>query len=100
MAYGYPTTADYYAIDQWRNMPTRYRHTGTSAPAGALMYWDTGKRAGHIAISLGDGMVASTDTGPGGGIGIHPVSYFAGYGQLVGWTDPYFRNQTTEGARA
>jgi hypothetical protein len=100
MAYGYPTTADYYAIDQWRNAPARYRHTSPNPPAGALMFWDTGKRAGHVAISLGNGQVASTDTGPRGGIGIHPVAYFQGYGRLVGWTDPYFRNQTNEGANA
>lgn len=100
MAYGYPTTADYYAIDQWRNAPAKYRHTSANPPAGALMFWDTGKVAGHVAISLGGGLVASTDTGLRGGVGIHPVSYFRGYGQFVGWTDPYFRNQTSEGAKA
>jgi hypothetical protein len=99
VAYGYPTTADNWAIHQWNNAPAKYRHPGDrNPPAGALLFWDVRPgHPGHVAISLGGGIVASTDV-PNGRIGIRPLSYFNGYGTYKGWTDPYFRNQTGTGA--
>ncbi len=55
------------------------RTPALAAPRGALVFYDTGPN-GHVAISLGDGSVASTSTQ--GEIGVVPISYFR---NPLGW---------------
>jgi len=57
--YGDATTA-------WKN--TNDRHPGNkSAPRGSMVYWTGGSHGyGHIAVSLGNGKVRSTDAGGSG----------------------------------
>ena len=60
------------------------------------MIWGIrGGHPGHIAISMGNGQVISTDVPRDGVIGVRPNAYFKGYGQYLGWIPPYFHGQTT-----
>ncbi len=92
-AYGWDHSGTRYAIDHWLFTPGGLRHhRERNAPAGALMFWDTGKRAGHVALSLGNGYVASNDIVTPGRISIVPAwtideRWNARY---LGWTAPYF----------
>jgi hypothetical protein len=90
-AYGWSASGEHYAIDQWRNAPKENRHAGdTNPPAGALVFWETGSRAGHVAISMGNGMVASNDIRRRGKIDIVPLSEITSKwgADYQGWTPP------------
>ncbi|MEU8779675.1 hypothetical protein [Streptomyces sp. NPDC048606] len=51
--YGWGHSGVEFAIDHYRGMPPEMKHDrDRNPPAGALMYWDTGQRAGHVAIYL------------------------------------------------
>src|SRR5262245_14616377 len=54
------------AATAWRN--TNDRHPGDRhPPRGSLVYWTGGSHGfGHIAVSLGDGRIRSTDAGGAG----------------------------------
>jgi len=93
-AYGLAGSGTTYAIDIWSQMPGDMRHPGdTNPPVGALLLYQTGSRAGHIAIAAQNGMVYSTDIKRRGHVdkvrfsdmtsGIWHLKY-------VGWTPPYF----------
>jgi hypothetical protein len=105
LAYGYPTTkkvdGNWYAIDVYHQMPARLKHAESSGtpPRGALVFWETGSAAGHIAISTGDGNVLTTDAPDRGRIGIVPLKTIDKWGPRVGWTEPYFAGQTKTGVR-
>ena len=93
-AYGWGFSGTPYAIDQYQVvMPTELRHDGDrNPPPGALLFWTTGSRAGHVALYVGGGMVASNDIEVDGQISIVPASdietrWGATY---VGWAPPYF----------
>jgi hypothetical protein len=93
--YGWNSSGVHYAIDHYRQMPQAMRHDkDRRPPPGALMYWDTGKRAGHVAIYLGDGKIASNDIQRPGYIdivsaGAIETKWGATY---EGWAPPYFPN--------
>ncbi|MEV6681239.1 peptidase M23 [Streptomyces erythrochromogenes] len=93
IVYGWNVSGVSYAIDHYTVVPAAMRHDkDRNPPPGALMYWTTGSRAGHIAVYLGDGMVASNDILRPGYIDVVPAELIeskwgAGY---VGWTPPYF----------
>jgi hypothetical protein len=94
--YGYRYSGTVYAIDHYRVvMPRSLRHDGDrSPPPGALLFWDTGSRAGHVALYVGGGLVASSDILSPGAISIVPAAdierrWGATY---VGWSPPYFPN--------
>ncbi|MFG2645890.1 hypothetical protein ACGFYP_33520 [Streptomyces sp. NPDC048370] len=61
-------------------------------PPGALMYWDTGKRAGHVAIYLGGGKIASNDIRRSGYIDIlNTTDIETVWGATYpGWAPPHF----------
>ena len=81
------------AWQHWLDTPASYKHQGdTNPPAGALMFWEGGQY-GHAALSVGNGMVGSTDIGGTGTYKIVPFTDFKqkwGNLQYLGWTDPYF----------
>jgi hypothetical protein len=93
IVYGWSFSGVDYAIDHFSVVPKSMQHRGDRhPPPGALMYWDTGHRAGHIAVYLGDGKVASNDILRPGYIdvvdaGLVETKWGAKY---VGWTPPYF----------
>lgn len=92
-AYGWSFSGVNYAIDHYKSMPDSQKHDkDRNPPPGALMYWDTGQRAGHVAIYLGKGMIASNDIKRVGYIDVVPATdietkWGATY---VGWAPPYF----------
>ncbi len=65
-----------------------------SPPRGAVVLYEYGAN-GHMALSLGDGRIATTDpSGKPGGTGIEPITYPARWGapsggRPTGWTDYY-----------
>lgn len=90
IAYGAPQTIPR-AIDMWTGLPPEAQHSpNTVAPPGALMFW----APNHVALSLGNNMVISTDILGKGRIWIAPMSLIqARWGmQYLGWTEPDFRN--------
>ncbi|MCX4690942.1 NlpC/P60 family protein [Streptomyces sp. NBC_01408] len=92
-AYGWSYSGVGYAIDHYKEMPASMKHDkDRNPPPGALMYWDTGQRAGHVAVYLGDGQIASNDIRRPGYIDVVPATeietkWGATY---LGWAPPYF----------
>ncbi|MFI1890494.1 NlpC/P60 family protein [Streptomyces jumonjinensis] len=91
--YGWSFSGVNYAIDHYRQMPASMKNDrDRKPPPGALMYWDTGQRAGHVAIYLGNGEIASNDIRRPGYIDVVPATdveskWGATY---LGWAPPYF----------
>ncbi|MFJ2937984.1 NlpC/P60 family protein [Streptomyces sp. NPDC087219] len=91
--YGWSYSGVQYAVDHYRQMPAAMRHDrNRTPPPGALMYWDTGQRAGHVALYLGDGKIASNDIRRRGYIDVVDATdietvWGATY---LGWSPPYF----------
>lgn len=68
------------------------RHTGSdkgNPPAGAPVYWSTSHPYGHVALSVGDGKVRSTDWPEKGSVGTVDIDQMtAAWGMaLLGWTE-------------
>ncbi|MEU2086522.1 peptidase M23 [Streptomyces albus] len=93
-AYGFGPTRQYRAIEQWQDTPARMKHAkDRHPPKGALMYWSTGAgRAGHVALYIGDGKIASNDIRRPGYIDIVPAAAIEkDWGSTyLGWTAPLF----------
>jgi hypothetical protein len=92
-AYGWSFSGDTYAIDHYRNMPPALKHDkDRNPPPGALMYWETSHRAGHVALYVGDGKIASNDIKRPGYIDIVPATDIESKwgATYVGWAPPYF----------
>lgn len=78
---------------------TRYRHTGSEAPFGMLLWWLGGTEGhGHVTASLGDGTCLTTDFADDGYVGDGrirrvPIDAIARYSspraplRLMGWTE-------------
>ncbi|MGW5336182.1 peptidase M23 [Streptomyces bauhiniae] len=91
--YGWSFSGVPYAIDHYREMPASMKHDkDRNPPPGALMYWETGGRAGHVAVYLGDGKIASNDIVRPGYIDVVPATDIESkWGSTyVGWAPPYF----------
>ncbi|MEU1277667.1 peptidase M23 [Streptomyces sp. NPDC005805] len=93
-SYGWGFSGTPYAIDHYQKvMPASMRHDrDRNPPPGALMYWDTGSRAGHVAVYVGDGKIASNDIKRAGYIDVVPATdpetkWGAEY---LGWSPPYY----------
>lgn len=90
VAYGWPSSGTGTALTLWASIPANLKHGPTAVPPrGALVFWRTGNPAGHVALSVGGGMIASTDA-PRGSVGVVPVSYINRWGPMVGWAAPRF----------
>ncbi|TLQ38873.1 C40 family peptidase [Streptomyces marianii] len=92
-AYGWSFSGVPYAIDHYREMPASMKHDkDRNPPPGALMYWETGGRAGHVAVYLGDGKIASNDILRPGYIDVVPATDIESKwgATYVGWAPPYF----------
>lgn len=94
-AYGYAHSGFATAAAHWAASPGK-RKDGVP-PAGALVFWTGGRTgAGHVAISLGGGMIASTDILRSGKVDVVSIEYLnARWGNLQyqGWANPYFYGQ-------
>lgn len=85
---GYPT-----AISHW-NAPGP-RTAGMSVPPrGAIVFWRTSNPAGHVALSLGNGIIMSTDFNgtryQPGMLSVGPISAIDAWGPRLGWRAPNF----------
>ncbi|MEU7153819.1 peptidase M23 [Streptomyces sp. NPDC045456] len=91
--YGWGYSGVPYAQDHYHQMPAAMKHDkARNPPPGALMYWDTGQRAGHVAVYLGGGKIASNDILRPGYIDVVDATdierkWGATY---LGWAPPYF----------
>ncbi|QLE72840.1 NlpC/P60 family protein [Streptomyces rectiverticillatus] len=94
IAYGWSFSGTNYAIDHYQiEMPKDMRHDGDrNPPPGALMFWDTGHRAGHVAVYVGDGKVASNDIVTPGEISVVPATDIETKwnAKYLGWSPPYY----------
>lgn len=91
--YGWSFSGVNYAIDHYKVVPASMRHDGDRhPPPGALMYWDTGHRAGHIAVYLGGGKIASNDILRPGYIDVVDAGLIESKwgAKYIGWTPPDF----------
>jgi cell wall-associated NlpC family hydrolase len=95
--YGFDSSGYSTAIKNWQATPSTLKHAGDwNAPAGALMYWSGGSTgAGHVAISLGNGQIVSTDAPQRGTVGTVSARMPSDqWGQnYVGWAYPYFQGR-------
>src|SRR5215831_15876293 len=65
------------------------KHRDAHAPRGSAVYWTGGSHGyGHIAISLGNGMIRSTDAGGWGRVATVPLSWIHTHWGLTyaGWS--------------
>ncbi|MFF9157610.1 M23 family peptidase [Streptomyces sp. NPDC014846] len=94
-AYGWGSSGSASANVHWsRLVHMGLAHPGdNNPPPGALLFYDTGESAGHVALYLGGDMVASNDILGAGTIGIvHREDVTDGTWRLRyrGWTEPAF----------
>lgn len=92
--YGYSSSGYNTALDNWSDTPSSLKHPNDmDAPAGALMYWGGGD--GHVAISLGNGSIVSTDISGAGTVSTVPASEISSkWGKpYLGWAYPYFQGK-------
>lgn len=92
--YGFGSSGYNTAVDNWKATPTSLKHPNDmDAPAGALMYWGGGD--GHVAISLGNGSIVSTDINGSGTVGTAPASAISSkWGKpYLGWAYPFFQGK-------
>lgn len=85
----YPNSAGLYDANAAWNRATMKRYTG-NPPAGAMVYWAVGSH-GHIAVSLGGGMVRSTDWPSKGRVGNVSISRLSSAwgARYRGWSADY-----------
>ncbi|MFJ2060358.1 hypothetical protein ACIOMM_31085 [Streptomyces sp. NPDC087908] len=91
--YGWSYSGVQYAVDHYRQMPASLRHDrDRRPPPGALMYWDTRQRAGHVALYLGGGKIASNDIRRKGYIDVVDAGAIESLwgATYLGWAPPYF----------
>jgi hypothetical protein len=69
---------------QW-SLDHGYIHTTTSPPPGALVFYDTGAPDGHVAISVGEGVIVTTQGNAGDDYAVVTAHYtdIPGY---LGWS--------------
>jgi hypothetical protein len=86
---GYPS-----AIEHWRAIPAKHKHTGMPPPGG-VPYWDIGK-FGHTAVAVTTGTIASNDIVRKGRISVVRIGLVAEawHAHYLGWADPFFHGST------
>lgn len=78
------------AVDGWLSEPAQYRHTDRNPPAGVPVAWSGGSSGnGHRAISLGGGLIRSTDAGGSGRVATVQLSWVEKTWGLkyLGWSE-------------
>lgn len=93
---GVPSAGDYDgdgsadAEDGWKSEPVKYRHTDRNPPAGVPVSYLGGSRDnGHRALSLGNGLIRSTDAGGRGVVATVDILWpVRAWGlQYAGWSE-------------
>jgi hypothetical protein len=78
------------AVDGWLSEPHGARHLDRNPPRGVPVAWKGGSHGnGHRAVSLGGGLIRSTDAGGPGIVATVPLSFPEKQWGLVylGWSD-------------
>lgn len=79
------------AVDGWKSEPAKYRHPGDRRPPrGVPVSWSGGRHGyGHRAVSLGGGMIRSTDAGGACRNATVPLSWVEAHWGLhyLGWSE-------------
>lgn len=91
-AYGLAHSGYETAIAHWNATPDKYRNAGDrEPPPGALVFWSNDS-AGHVAISLGNGKIVSTDITRNGYADIVDLKAIENnwHMKYEGWATPYF----------
>ncbi|WP_461296380.1 C40 family peptidase [Streptomyces harbinensis] len=100
-AYGYAYSGSATANAQWNRLHAAglTHPDDTAPPAGALLFYETGDPAGHVALYLGDDLVASNDVmdsfhGEGKIAVVRRGELTDGLWRLryLGWAEPVFPN--------
>lgn len=94
--------ADANAVVAWARK-SGHLHTGrrkNHPPKGAIVLW-TSKRHGHMALSMGDGHVASTDVSGGNTTGVVDLDWPRRHWghHYVGWVQVYGSKKILKGAK-
>lgn len=92
--YGYSSSGYATAVANWNATPANLKHPQDyAAPAGALMFWGGGD--GHVALSLGNGTIVSTDINGPGTVSTAQASLITQrWGKpYLGWAYPYFQGK-------
>lgn len=97
-AYGFNHSGYQSANAHWEATPDEYRHGDTNAPIGSLVFFDTGKKWGHVAIVTGRGkngdpIVTTTHTQNGTPVEM-PLSRMGM--KYRGWTPAYFHGKVAD----
>lgn len=101
LAYGWSNSGSRTAYVHWTQVPSSQKHAGNrSVPAGGLAFFKGGSTgAGHVMLSLGGGVFASTDVGTDGRwqAGHYNKTTIAkiesSFGETyLGWTQPWFNH--------
>lgn len=97
LAYGLPHSGFESAAVHWRQTPNNLKRPGDKRPPiGALVFWNTGKPYGHVAIVSGytkGGEPLVTTTHANGGAPTVMTLDQVGMDYL-GWSSPYFGGKT------
>lgn len=78
------------AVDGWKSEPPEARHTDRRPPRGVPVAWAGGRNGfGHRAISLGGGLIRSTDAGGSGRVATVELGWVERTWGLIylGWSD-------------
>lgn len=78
------------AVDGWKSEPEASRHSDRNPPRGVPVAWSGGSKGyGHRAISLGNGLIRSTDAGGRGYVATVPLEWVErNWGmKYLGWSD-------------
>jgi hypothetical protein len=94
-AWGHSSSGYETAMAHWAAMKAGgHGHPGSrNVPVGALLFYDTGEAAGHVALYLGNNKVLSNDVnGDGGAYIVDASAMESGPWRLtyLGWSDPVF----------
>lgn len=95
--FGYSSSGYATASSHWAAIPSTQRHPGdVNPPAGSLVFWGGG--AGHVALSVGNGQVVSTDYPRSGITSQTSISSITnGWGKsYLGWSVPVFQGQVSQ----
>ncbi|HWC22226.1 MAG TPA: peptidase inhibitor family I36 protein [Flexivirga sp.] len=101
LAYGWSSSGSSTAYIHWTQVPAVDKHAGVrTVPAGGLAFFKGGSSgAGHVMLSLGGGVFASTDVGTDGRYqaGHYNKTTIAtiesSFGETyLGWTQPWFNH--------
>ena len=93
LAYGRSASGHASAAQHWSSMPAKYKHSGTSVPAGGLAFFSIpGSSYGHVMISIGGGEFVSNDIVAAGRLSKTTTATIESRwgGHYLGWSNPWF----------